>query len=123
MLNFNELKKNLKKDFSGLKTIKIALLSDSASQFLNTSLRGYGYEAQLNFEIYEAEYNQIDLQIFDPSSELYSFNPDFIFINRSTEKLLKQFYKKDLHDQNHFSDYVLSTTQKYYDTIAAQLKS
>src|SRR5437764_379801 len=99
MILFNELKKNLKKDFSGFKKIKIALLSDSASQLLNNAIKGYGYHAQLNFEIYEADYNQIDLQIFDPSSELYSFNPDFIFINRSTEKLLHNFYKKNRHEQ------------------------
>jgi predicted enzyme involved in methoxymalonyl-ACP biosynthesis len=93
MQSYNDLRKNLKKDFSDLKKIKLALLSDNASQFLNIAIKGYGYEQKLNFDIYEAEYNQIDLQIFDQSSELYEFKPEFIFINRSTEKLLKEFYK------------------------------
>src|ERR1035437_8858822 len=103
MLSFNELKRNLKKDFSAFKKIKIAILSDSASQLLNNAIKGYGYEVQLDFDIYEADYNQIDLQVFDPSSELYAFHPDFIFINRSTEKLLKDFYQKKQGQQNLFS--------------------
>ena len=123
MVSFNELKRNLRKDFSGFKKIKIALLSDTASQLLNNAIKAYGYEAQLDFDIYEADYNQIDLQIFDPSSELYSFNPDFIFINRCTEKLLKEFYKKNKHEQGSFSDHILQTTQKYYDVLTRKLKA
>ena len=38
-----EIKKNLKKDFSNLKTIKVALLGDTATQFLTQALRGLGY--------------------------------------------------------------------------------
>ena len=123
MVSFNELKRNLKKDFTGFKKIKIALLSDNASQLLNNAIKAYGYEAQLDFEVYEADYNQIDLQIFDPSSELYSFKPDFIFINRCTEKLLKEFYKKSKPEQSVFSEYILQVTKKYYDVIAQRLKS
>ena len=122
-MTYNDLKKNLKKDFSGFKEIKVAILSDSASQLLNNALRGYGYNQQVNFQIYEADYNQIDLQIFDPSSELYSFKPDFIFINRSTEKLLKEFYKKNKYEQGQFAEYIQKSTQKYYDTISSRLRS
>jgi FkbH-like protein len=121
MLSFNQLKKNLKKDFSSYKTVKIALLSDSASQFLNTAIKGYGYEAGLNYDIYEADYNQIGLQIFDTSSELYAFNPDFIFINCSTEKLLKDFYKGG--DPNEFATHIVQQAGKYYATITSKLKA
>ncbi len=77
----------------------------------------------MNFDIYEADYNQIDLQVFDPSSELYSFSPDFIFINRCTEKLLKEFYKKSKPEQGNFSDYITQHTRRYYDVITQRLKS
>ena len=123
MILYNELKKFLKKDFAGFKKIKIAILADSASQLLNNAVRAYGYTVQLDFEIYEADYNQIELQIFDPSSELYEFKPDFIFINRSTEKLLKEFYKKDKQLQSGFSEHIIRNTQNYYDTIASRLRS
>ena len=123
MQTFNELKKSLKIDFSSFKKIKIALLSDTASQLLHQAIKAYGFSVQINFDIYEAEYNQIDLQVFDPTSELYEFKPDYIFINRSTEKLLKEFNKKNLHQQSIYADAVIQTTQKYYDTISAKLRS
>ena len=123
MHTFNELKSALKKDFSGFKKIKLALLSDSASQFLNTSLKGTGYYQKLNFEIYEADYNQIELQVTDPSSELYSFNPDFIFINVSTEKLLTAFCKTEQGLQGVFSDITIRAVQQYLDNIFSRLKS
>lgn len=123
MLSFNQLKKNLKKDFSSFKKIKIAILSDSASQFLNNALRGYGYEVGLDLDIYEADYNQIDLQVFDPTSELYSFAPEYIFIDRSTQKLLKEHYKHYTQEQATYADEVLRKTQSYCDALASRLKA
>ena len=43
-MRFLELKKNLKRDFSGFKKIKLALLGDSATQHLTQVIRGYGLE-------------------------------------------------------------------------------
>jgi hypothetical protein len=40
MKDFYQLKKNLKKDFSLLKQVKISVLGDSATQFLIQALRG-----------------------------------------------------------------------------------
>jgi len=52
MKAFGDLKKNIREDFSGCKKIKIAILADSASQFLASALAGYGYEVQVNFDIF-----------------------------------------------------------------------
>ncbi|MES2702324.1 MAG: HAD-IIIC family phosphatase [Bacteroidota bacterium] len=123
MRTFNELKKNLKKDFTGHKKIKLAVLADSASQLMCTAIRGHGYEAQLDYEIYEADYNQIDLQLFDQSSELYEFRPEYIFINRATEKLFKDFYKKDKAGQEHFAEHIAEQYRRYHQAIAGRLKS
>lgn len=123
MHTFSELKLNLKKDFSGMKKVKLALLSDSASQFLNTCIKGYGYTRKLHFDIYEADYNQIELQVSDPESELYSFNPDFIFINVSTEKLLSAFCKTESALQGVFADLTMQSFRQYAETIFSRLKS
>ena len=40
MKNFLQLKKNLKNDFSELKIIKVAILGDTATQFLTQALKG-----------------------------------------------------------------------------------
>ena len=78
--SFLELKKNLQKDFSQLQSVKVALLGDSSTQFLSQAIRAVGYEKGVNVDLFESDYNQIDRQVLDPSSDLYSFNPDFVVI-------------------------------------------
>lgn len=122
MLTFNHLKKNLKKETSGFKSIRLAILADSASQFLHQAIKGYGVEIGINFEIFEADYNQIERQVFDPTSELYEFNPEYIFINRSSERLLKDFYKKKRDQQIIFSEIQNEYYRSLYETITSKLK-
>src|ERR1700734_373650 len=121
MIAFNELKRNLKKDFSGFKKIKLALLADSSSQLFNQALRAYGYEVQIDFEIYESDYGQIDLQVFDSSSGLYAFQPDFIFFNTSSEHLLKDFYQVNHAQQIGFSEKVLRKVRGYCEAVSDKL--
>ena len=83
-MNFNTLKKNLKKDFTGLKPVKVALLGDSATQFLGMALGGQGYEAGLNIDLYEADYDLIYETIIDSNDKLYKENYEYIFIFQST---------------------------------------
>lgn len=93
MHEFNTLKKNLKKDFSALKKVKIALLGDTATQLLSQALRGTAYESGYDFEIWEADFNQIARQVFDPTSELYQLKPELVIIFQSTHKLLGKYNK------------------------------
>lgn len=93
MKNFLQLKKNIKKDFSGLETIKLAVLGDTATQFLTQALKGMGYDYEFNFEIWEADFNQIERQVFDLSSDLYDFKPDIVIIFQSSHKLLGKYNK------------------------------
>ena len=90
--NFNTIKKNLKKNFTDLKKIRIGIVGDSSTQFLNQSIRGYGFDEDYNFEIYEADYDQLDGQLLDTSSGLYKFEPEFVIIFESSQKLSKRFY-------------------------------
>lgn len=90
MIEFKQLKRNLKKDASALPSIKVALIGDTATQFLATGIRGMGYERGFNIILFEAEYNQVERQFLDPSSELYSFDADFIIVFQSTHKLLEK---------------------------------
>jgi hypothetical protein len=51
-MDFRQLKSNLKKDFTGFKKIKVAILADSATQLLHQAVRGAGYEKKLDIEIW-----------------------------------------------------------------------
>jgi len=102
-MHFIELKKNLKKDFSGLKKAKIALLGDSATQLLTQAIRGYGYELGFDLEIFEADYDQIDRQLMYSASEMYQSQPEYIIIFQSVQKLRKRFYKTDVRQRKQFA--------------------
>ena len=87
MNTFTQLKRNLKSDISGLPTFKVAVVGDTATQLLCTAIRGMGVERGYNIDLFEAEYNQVERQFLDPTSDLYQFNADFIVIFQSTHKL------------------------------------
>ena len=87
MQSLNQLKRNLKSDLSGLSKFKMAVIGDTATQLLCTAIRGIGVERGYNIDLFEAEYNQVERQLLDLTSDLYQFNADFIVIFQSTHKL------------------------------------
>lgn len=102
-MRFLELKKNLKKNFLGFKKVKIALLGDSATQHLTQATRGYGYEVGFDLEVFEADYDQIDRQILYSASELYKFQPEYVILFQSAQKLKKKFYRTDISRRHLFA--------------------
>ena len=93
MPSFSELKKNLKKDFSGLMPLKAALLGDSATQLLVQALRGAAYNEGFDLKLWEADFGQVERQVFDEGSELYELKPDIVIIFQSSHKLLGTYNK------------------------------
>lgn len=87
MLTFKYLKKNLKKDLTGFPVAKVAVVGDTATQLLCTAIRGMGVEQGYNIDLFETEYNQVERQLLDPTSDLYQFDADFIVLFQSTHKL------------------------------------
>ena len=66
---------------------KIAVLGDTATQLLTTAVKGEAVARGLALDIYEAEYNQIERQLLDPTSDLYQFDASIVIIFQSTHKL------------------------------------
>lgn len=122
MYSFQSLKKNLRKDFNTFEVIKIAVLGDSATQMYVQAIKGYGYEMRLNFDIFEADYDQIDRQIYDQSSELYAFKPEYVIIFHCTDKLMQKFGKLSLDDKPMFWQSTSASFEKQYDTLISGLK-
>ncbi len=79
--------------------VKMALVGDTATQFLATAICGMGIERGYNVDLFEAEYNQVDRQLFDPTSDLYQFDADFIVVFHSTHKLLANHAMMDSQHQ------------------------
>jgi FkbH-like protein len=121
--NFFELKKNLKKDFGGMRPVSVAIVGDSSTQFLTQCLKAYGYEAEINFTIHEADYDQVESQVLNTSSELYQQEPDFVIIFQSSHKLLKKFKKSDKETRLNFAAAHCALVQNLYQSITSKLKS
>lgn len=119
---FSELKKELRRDTTQLKKIKVALLGDTATQFLNIALRGTAINEGFELEVFEADFGQISRQILDPSSEYYEFNADYTIIFESSHKLLSQYYKS-YDTQTAFAENKISNIEELYRTIQSRTKS
>lgn len=91
MKSFKELKHNLKIDVSDKTLIKVALIGDTATQLLATAIKGEGVERGFNINLFEAEYNQVERQILDPTSDFYAFGAEYTVIFQSTHKLLEKY--------------------------------
>lgn len=123
MKNFTQLKKNIKNDFSKFPTIKIALLGDTATQFLTQAIKGMGFEYGLNLNIFEADYNQIERQAFDPTSELYEFKPEIIIVFQSSHKLLVKYNKLNSDQHKIFAESELEIIKNLCSTLSFNLNA
>lgn len=121
MLTFKELKRNLKSDASLLPTVKVALLGDTATQFLAMAIRGYGYECGYNMDLLEADYNQVERQVLDPTSDLYRFKPDYVVVFQSTHKLLEQYSLMPVTVQASMVDTRLDFVNTLCESIQAKI--
>ena len=104
MLEFAELKRLLKSNKVSSKPIKIALIGDTATQFLATAIKGIGIERGYNTDLYEAEYNQVERQFLDPNSELYEFDAEIIVVFQSTHKLGERHSVMNQNQQSSLAD-------------------
>jgi FkbH-like protein len=114
MKTFNEIKRNIKKDYYSFAKEDIAILSNSASQLLNIGIRGLSYD-------YKIDYNQVEYEVFNEGSELYAKSPKYIFIYLSTNKLLDKFYSYPLQERHAFAVQYLTYIEELVSTIHLKL--
>lgn len=123
MKDFSQLKKNLKKDFSSLITVKVAILGDTSTQFLVQALKGLGYDSGFNLQIWEADFNQIERQVYDLSSELYEFKPEMVIVFQSSHKLLGKYNKIKPEQHNSFAKSELESIENIYTSLTNNLNA
>ena len=87
MQSFKQLRKNCKGIEVPDGAPRMALVGDTATQFLATALRGEAISRGFDLNLFEAEYNQVERQFLDPTSELYAFDAEYIVLFQSTHKL------------------------------------
>lgn len=91
MYTFKDLKRNIKNCCNDLPRLSVSLLGDTATQLLATALKGTAISRGYYLDLYEAEYNQVERQVLDTTSDFYSHNAQYNIIFQSTHKLLEYY--------------------------------
>lgn len=120
-ITFLKLKKNCKKDMSGMPQIRLAVLGDCATQHLAAAIKGYGVEENLCFQVFDADYNQIDAQLMDEQSEFYQFSSQFALIYMCTEKLYRSFCERE--EKKGFAEEIYGKIQYYWKLLSERSKA
>lgn len=115
--SFKSLNKKYKSEKETLSKIKLAILSESSSQFLVKAVRGYGIKNKINFNINEFDFDQIELQVLNARSDLYLFEADYIFLNFSIFKLTNNFQKSSSNERADFAEKMVGKLKKLISTI------
>ena len=116
LLNYAKNKENC------IQKMKISLLADSASQFLGQSLVGRAAIDNIDIDLYEASYNQIEMELSDPNSGTFQHNPDFLIINYSAENLRDMFWNLSVENKSRFAQNFIKTLKLKITNIRNNVK-
>ena len=100
------------------KVLRIALLADCATQHLANILRALAARNNVRAEVYEGNYDGVDLEILDANSALYAFEPQYVVILLSSEKLKARLYASG--DRRGFADETIGRLENLWSAFRAQ---
>jgi len=116
MYTFRELKKGAKIDVNG-KEIKLAIMGNCATQMLGIGIKGCAALENINLNVLDTDYNQIETQLLDENSEIFEFGPDNILMYICTEKLYEEFLEMSIGKKKTFADDMMQRIISYWDRI------
>ena len=95
MYVFKELLKASKGYKISGKEFKLAVLADNATQHLSAAIKGCSVLEKFPVDVYDSDYDQIELQTYDDNSELYRFGPNAVLIFMCRQKLFEKYCEAD----------------------------
>lgn len=122
MYSFRELSKAAKLPLDS-KEVRVAVLGNCATQFFSMSIQGYARLSGMNLKVFDADYNQIDVQLINPESETYKFHPDAILLWISTEKIYEEFMGMSISKKLSFADLYIQKIEGYWNLIGKNSKA
>jgi FkbH-like protein len=100
---------------------KLAILGNYTTGYLKKAVGFHSRIKKLNLELYEADYDQVEQEILDPTSRLYEFQPNAVLITLSARKMRGKFFDLAERDKQVYSEKVLSTFEQYVEVLSERL--
>jgi FkbH-like protein len=100
--------------------VKLALLSDAATQRFVPLLRVLFERHGVDSEIYDAPFDSIEMEIYDAASGLYRFAPDVVIIVNAIQALRARFMRRE-SDAASFVQRTVDHTADIWDTIRSHI--
>lgn len=121
LLNFRFLRQiveGLLPDATGLKPLKVALLSSFSIEFIHDSLIAFGFANGLRLQIYQPGFGLIRQEMLAPDSGLYAFTPDVTILAIAGEDWLPEIYT-DFMDADTSSGILSGVIEKFRQEVGA----
>lgn len=124
-MTFNELLQIANEKDSGQADYryKLAVLGNFAMQFVSKAVEASAIIHGIELTVYEADYDQIENEIINPASEIYTFSPDAILVCYSGRKLRSKFYGLDENQKSNFSADFLLKVEELIEIARSRLSS
>lgn len=116
-LTFLDAKRWAKCDMREMKQRKLSVVGDCSTQHLCIALKGVAVQAGIGLSVYEADYNQIDLQLYDSGSPVYAGEPDEILVFMCTEMLYRRFCQSPSNQRVSFAQTEYGKILSYWDAM------
>ncbi|MCS7078162.1 MAG: HAD-IIIC family phosphatase [Bacteroidia bacterium] len=123
MKTYTEYKRILKQKIPPLHEIKLAVLGDFSTQKLCDMLKAVGHENKIKISLYEADFDSIDAEIFNPQSNLYHFEPNYVFISTASKKQQLKFNSLELPQKVEFANNYLEKATQWWQTLNQNIKT
>lgn len=121
-MTYIDLVKNLKRNYSLFPKYTLKVIGDCATQHICNALRGYAFTQKIDLDVSDTDYNQLDAQILDTQSFLYSTPFDYILIIMCTEKLYEAFtQKKGTEARKTFAVSIIEKIEQYWKIISERM--
>ncbi|MCQ2417494.1 MAG: HAD-IIIC family phosphatase [Oscillospiraceae bacterium] len=120
-VSYNDLRKMAKSTAEGKK--KIAIIGDCATQQLATAIRGESIRRDYPLTVMDCDYDQMEAQLLDADSKVYEFQPDYILLFASAEKLKKRFYDQPVEVRAAFAEQECQRFQMLWQSVSQYSKA
>ena len=102
----------------GVPCARAALLADTASQLLAGTLKGYAKHLGFRLELFEGEFDQIEMAVLDPASALHAFRPETVIIHLAAERIAAKFGTLSVAERGGYAEAFGERARRLHQALA-----